>query len=510
MEKIKILSYLGITTLILSACNAKQIDTDSANTSESVTTTQTISDTKLGDISLSSYYDGDYYGSILNTYTDASTLKNQLNQRLNNGFKSQSYTSDSTHLQTIDCYDGTYVECLYTGVRLDKDGVTKNQWNKEHIWAKSLGFGDQAYAAYSDLHHLRATQNFANNLRSNKYFAEGGDKSEYGYSTTSTTYEPRDEVKGDVARMILYMTVMYDSDTLDLELTNDTSIIITKTGGDAYIGLMDTLLNWNMIDPVDSREMSRNDAIYNIQGNRNPFIDHPAIAYYLYEEEYNSLGYTINDAQTLEISRTLKDDSKISNTNSIIKSIPQTVTSENAQAYGELLEEANASYSALDDESKSFVSEYVNLVKANQNWETYQSALSQDVTRSTAFSLTSLGNTDGTLIENGIVLEYTSSSQAIDKGIYIQSSKPLSFSVSNLYSSLKTFNIKLKTNKSSGEGSIYITDGTNSNTTSYTFTTTLTTYTIDLSNYDITKTLVITINYSGKNSLIASVCSFEI
>ena len=517
MKKIISISLMGLGILGLVSCDSNlQTSTTSSISSESKESQTSHNsdnndhktDVKIGEVYLSNYYEGSYYGSVND---DLSNLKKNLNVLINTGFKSQSYSSDSNHLKTIDSYDGNYVECFYTGLRLDKEGISSSIWNKEHVWAKSLGFGDQKFKAYSDLHHLRATQTQANSVRANKYFAEGGTKSEYGYSSTSTTYEPRDEVKGDVARMIIYMTVMYDDFELDLELTNDTSKIQTKAGGEAYIGLMDTLLKWNMEDPVDSREIKRNEDIYTIQGNRNPFIDHPAYSYYLYKDEYERLGYSIEDAQNLELSRTLKDEQKLNQIESLIKSIPQDLTTSNSVEFGTRLEEALSLYDTIDDETKSFIKSYDSLISAEIKWENYQSLQGQDTTISTTFNLSALNAVSGNLNVNGVALAYKSFVQVNNNGIYVQKAKPLTIDVSNLYNSLKTFKIDLKTNNSNVVTSIItITDGTNTITDNLSVSTTKKTYSFDLSKFDLSKELKITItNETGKSVLVSS-CSFNI
>ena len=518
--KKNIIIGLSIVALTLVSCNQTNGQSDSepsnniskeneSSTKDSSSSSSSVPSESSSSSSTSAYqYSGTYYSSI--TSLNSTTLKNELNTLLNKGFKSQTYTSDSTYLQTIDSYDTNYVECLYTGLRLDKDQIG-TQWNKEHIWAKSLGFNDQSYSAYSDLHHLRVTQMAANSNRSNKYFAEGGTTTSYGYKYTSTTFEPRDEVKGDVARMILYMTVMYDSDTLDLELTNDTSLITTTKGGTAYIGLLDTLLKWNMEDPVDSREIARNDAIYNIQNNRNPFIDHPSYAYYIYKEDYERLGYTEEDAKTLETTRTLKDDNKIKNVNELINAIPNSVTDTNVVLYEEALEDAKTMYEALDSESKSFVTGYKTLVLAEEKLDNYQSAKNQDTTKSTSFALTSLSSTKGSITENGISVSYKAA-MAQAKGLYAQSGNPITLTCSNLYDAIKTANIVIACNKNNPTSTITISDGTNKVSQSVSTLTSNQTINISLDTLVINKdtNLTVTITNDGTGSVIVSSITFNI
>jgi endonuclease I len=135
---------------------------------------------------------------------------------------------------------------------------------------------------------LRAADRSVNTERSAKDFADGG----LALSSedpredcplcleTSDSFEPPDAVKGDVARMIFYMSVRYNGD----EGSNGVSLTVvdgvgTPFGGDTEdngeIGDLATLMAWHVLDPVSDEERHRNNIIYDIQGNRNPFIDRP-------------------------------------------------------------------------------------------------------------------------------------------------------------------------------------------------------------------------------------------
>ncbi|PFI69074.1 ribonuclease [Priestia megaterium] len=167
---------------------------------------------------------------------------------------------------------------LYTGRSQAKgtNGGGVDDWNREHVWAKSHGDFGTAMGPGTDLHHLRPTDVSVNSTRGNLDFDNGGtEHSEaLGNYFDSDSWEPRDEVKGDVARMLFYMAVRYEgdvSDEPDLELNNT-----VNNGTAPYHGKLSVLLKWNAQDPVDDRERRRNDIIYSdYQHNRNPFIDHP-------------------------------------------------------------------------------------------------------------------------------------------------------------------------------------------------------------------------------------------
>ncbi|MBN2280927.1 MAG: endonuclease [Candidatus Marinimicrobia bacterium] len=159
---------------------------------------------------------------------------------------------------------------IYTGNSVANTGYPI--WNREHVWAKSHGGFGETPPAGSDTHHLRPSDPSVNSTRSNLDFDNGGNP----VSGTSDCYvdddsfEPRDEVKGDVARMMFYMVVRYEGEEgYDLELVDNVS-----TSGPLF-GKLSTLIQWHSSDAPDDFEKNRNEVVYGYQGNRNPFIDHP-------------------------------------------------------------------------------------------------------------------------------------------------------------------------------------------------------------------------------------------
>lgn len=172
---------------------------------------------------------------------------------------------------------------FYTGRSESKGrkGSGKDDWNREHVWAQSH-FKNNVIK--SDLHNLKPTDVSVNGTRANLDFDIECDQPRRGQSTCTkdkeapdtfydqNSWKPRDEVKGDVARILFYMAVRYQGKDgkPDLEL-------VDKAGTSfPYHGKLSTLLKWHREDPVDDFERRRNNVIYeNYQHNRNPFIDHP-------------------------------------------------------------------------------------------------------------------------------------------------------------------------------------------------------------------------------------------
>ncbi len=195
-----------------------------------------------------------------------------------------SYTAAKEALKVTDqdTVDTTKVICLYSGWTYAKTefGNGSEQWNREHVWSKSHGdFGNDPPAG-TDLHHLRPCDASVNSAKGNRDFDYGTTQYIDGSGPTQCytdpdVWEPRDEVKGDVARMIFYMAVRYEGDSAepDLEIVD---YVNTAPNYDSLYGKLSTLLQWNNNDPVDDWERRRNDTIYyKYQNNRNPFIDHP-------------------------------------------------------------------------------------------------------------------------------------------------------------------------------------------------------------------------------------------
>jgi endonuclease I len=150
-------------------------------------------------------------------------------------------------------------------------------YNREHTVPASW-FSD-ASPMYSDLFHVLPTDGYVNNRRSNYPYGKVGNASwtsmngsKLGSSATSgysgTVFEPIDSFKGDIARIYFYMATRY----MDK--------IANWTGGsfensDLSSWAKNLFLQWHQLDPVSSKERKRNDSVYVIQHNRNPFVDHP-------------------------------------------------------------------------------------------------------------------------------------------------------------------------------------------------------------------------------------------
>jgi len=238
------------------------------------------------------------FGQVPDGYYDAAqgltgdNLKTALHNIIK-GHKEFPYSSSSTDVWDIlkeadrDPNNSAMVIGIYSNFSMDaaKEFDNNAGWNREHVWAKSRGDFGTSEGAGTDAHHLRAADISTNSARNNRnfdnapnqYIDGSGNYSGPTDSYTSNTdwvWEPRDEVKGDVARMIFYMATRYEGDSgePDLELTET---LLNNTDKSPIHGKMSVLLAWHLADPVSTAEQNRNDIVYGFQNNRNPFIDHP-------------------------------------------------------------------------------------------------------------------------------------------------------------------------------------------------------------------------------------------
>lgn len=177
-------------------------------------------------------------------------------------------------------------------------GTSEGQkFNREHIIPQSY-FNSQT-PMYSDAHSVVPSDKYVNAQRGNFPFSKVGSatltttngskkgnnlNSGYSAGYSGVVFEPIDEFKGDIARIFFYFATRYEDQLVDFYNSTDASSTQTKVmfDGTSNHSFSNTFLNvlytWHIQDPVSQREIDRNNAIYNRQGNRNPYIDHPEYA----------------------------------------------------------------------------------------------------------------------------------------------------------------------------------------------------------------------------------------
>lgn len=243
------------------------------------------------------------------------------------GYNAQTKTVSNYTYGTSSSSPGSnpYIHALYvkrtisnpkrawTSHSADETGI-----NREHIWPKSQGMNSSgAGGARGDLHHLWAADPSANSTHGNYYYGYVDKSKKYtkteaayqgdnyhGSSLTfpninASVFEPQDSDKGDIARAVFYMAARYNnfagvgSDSDGIDQNNPNFLLVQSLAAPSSsdsnettpgrLGILSDLLEWNRIDPPDQFEIHRNNLNYNnFNKNRNPFIDYPEWAEYIW------------------------------------------------------------------------------------------------------------------------------------------------------------------------------------------------------------------------------------
>lgn len=249
-----------------------------------------------------------YYNSA--TGLTCAALKSSLRTIISTGYLQQTYDAVFSSFGTTDTRpapNNNRIWDMYTDIPTGTPVYTftfgTNQcsgsynaegqcYNREHS-VPSSWFSDN-YPMYSDQHHIFATDGFVNNRRSNFIYAKvnsasytSSNGSKLGSSATAgiagNVFEPINEYKGDFARAFFYMITRYESG-VGFPVTSWSSSVNGGSGTNVFTGntypsiitpYLDMLYQWHVNDPVSQKEIDRNNAVYSIQGNRNPYVDSP-------------------------------------------------------------------------------------------------------------------------------------------------------------------------------------------------------------------------------------------
>lgn len=232
---------------------------------------------------------------------------------LDYGGKGEGYTW-SGFAVTDRMPDGESVRDRYSDIARTFNGLEAVPgMNIEHVFANSW-WGHTVNEAYCDLFNLFPSDASANGRKSNNpmgvvdgeaSFDNGvtrvGRSSSYRADSLITVWEPADQWKGDFARTFFYMATCYE-DLQDEWQTKEGLLVVQP---DRYPTLRpwvsSLLLEWNEADPVDDIERDRNEAVYGIQGNRNPFVDYPQLAAYIWGDSTEHAFYTDKNATEAEL-----------------------------------------------------------------------------------------------------------------------------------------------------------------------------------------------------------------
>lgn len=232
-----------------------------------------------------------------------------------------------TDFRTTDAREDGKVWDMYSGITnytfgTDQAGNYSQEgdvYNREHSFPKSW-FNDGT-PMYTDLFHIVPTDGYVNGRRGNYVFGEtegetyqsSGGFSKLGASTVAgyngTVFEPNDEYKGDFARIYFYMATCYEDKIADWKCD--------MLAGNSYPAYTDWALNmmlrWAANDTVSQKEKDRNNAVYSIQQNRNPFVDYPGLEQYIWGD-LTAIPFSYDNYSTTGIN-TLSTDNASKNVN---------------------------------------------------------------------------------------------------------------------------------------------------------------------------------------------------
>ena len=223
-----------------------------------------------------------------------SALKSALSKLIYNHQKVSSYNALPDYFEKTDAYYENGVQYwwdMYSDIPVPTNIRFGEYMNREHCFPKSWWGGSTSTPAYVDLYHLYPSEAKANQAKSNYPLGEVSTSTfdngvvKVGYAVTgqgggaALVFEPNEEYKGDFARTYFYMVTCYQSlkwEPKYMYMLQQNDYPTLKPWA------VDLLLEWARKDPVSQKEVDRNEKVYKIQSNRNPFIDYPDLCEYIW------------------------------------------------------------------------------------------------------------------------------------------------------------------------------------------------------------------------------------
>ena len=260
------------------------------------------SNVAIADSSTTAYYSGNYYNSI-DTSLRGDDFRDKLANLITTTHTTYTVYNGGSSLALNNVFDktdknpnGSGMVLFYTGTVVSS--FSSSGANREHVWPKN---GGKAFSAESecgsDAHHLRPCDQTLNSSRGSLSYGEvtdsvvkQGGSTSYGnlcYRGGSFFY-PGEGYRGATARILMYVQTRWGN-KFNLQF-------VDGAGHSKTIGDFKTLMKWHLEELPTQEEINRNQAVYEIQGNRNPFIDHPEYAAYIYSE---AGSYYANNGTTM-------------------------------------------------------------------------------------------------------------------------------------------------------------------------------------------------------------------
>ena len=251
-------------------------------------------------VTISAEIPGRYYSSA--NGKSGSELKTALSNLIYNHTQVSSYTDLPRYFQRTDVYPNSNRWWdMYSNEPLYAPSFSG--LNREHSFPKSWWGGLTTTPAYTDLNHLYPSEMAANQAKSNYPLATVSQSTfdngvvKVGYAVAgqgggaARVFEPADEYKGDFARTYFYMVTCYQNLTWNKSYMwmLQQNVYPTLTPWAQQL-----LLKWHREDPVSQKELDRNEEVYKIQNNRNPFIDYPQLVEYIWGNKMGEIFYEEN------------------------------------------------------------------------------------------------------------------------------------------------------------------------------------------------------------------------
>lgn len=291
ITKVGIIALASLTlTVGVAAAAASSIQPIEAGAYYSPSTHYSVSDTAS---ELASYYstisDSDTGTSLLTKLQSLNSTKRKktvgydtIGTDTNDAVIYTDYDLNSTRTDSNGQTYGTKVASFYTK-------TASTFWNREHVWPNSHG-GNKVE---DDILHTRPTISSENSSRGNSFYVEGKNSSSAGWDPYTAGYDAA--VRGECARIILYSVVAYSGFSLSAEDSHSTS----NANPDYMMGNMHTLIKWHYQYSPNVYEINRNNGAEYLQGNRNPFVDHPEYVARIWSDYDSTVSSLVSENESM-------------------------------------------------------------------------------------------------------------------------------------------------------------------------------------------------------------------